>query len=280
MEKAAFDPVRFKEQERAGFNLVAERYEEAMVVRQASVARMVELAELEAGMRVLDVATGPGIVARRVAELIGLSGSVIGVDIAEEAIAVARRKAEAEGLVQATFEVADAESLQYEVNSFDRVFCSMGLMHFPAPETALTEFKRVLKTDGKLIASVWGEEADAPFIGVAIKTLARNFPPPKVERPSIFRFGKPPVLENLIAGAGFNQIQIEPLVLDTTFPDATTYWRTFLDVAGITTVALQKQSQEMRDFLEKDVATDLEPYRKATGGYSLPSKILLVRANA
>src|SRR4051794_40896127 len=124
MEKQAFDPVRFKEQERAGFNYVANRYEDIMGTTIPAIERLIAVAEVEPGMRVLDVATGPGIVARRVGQLVGLSGSVLGVDIAEEALEQARQKAAAENLLQVTFEVADAESLPYESEGFDRIFCS------------------------------------------------------------------------------------------------------------------------------------------------------------
>jgi ubiquinone/menaquinone biosynthesis C-methylase UbiE len=279
VEKAAFDPVRFKEQERNGFNFVAERYETAMRVARPAVERLFALAELEEGLHVLDVATGPGIVARQVARLVGSGGSVVGVDLAEEALEKARQRAAAENLLQVKFEVADAEALGFEAQSFDRVFCSMALMHFPYPEKALLEFKRLLKPGGKLLASVWGEEGTAPFIEVALATLARNFPPPKVTRPSMFRFGKAEVLEKLVQEAGFRQVQVESVALKINLPDAATYWHTFLDAAGITAVVLAKQSPEMRAHLEKDVALDLAPYYKDLG-YYLESVIMVVSAIA
>jgi len=278
MDKPAFDPARFKEQERAGFNLVAQRYEAAMHMLQPAVVRLLALAELEPGMAVLDVATGPGTVARQAARLVSPGGKVLGVDIAEAALEQARRQAAAETLTQVvSFEVADAENLPFEAASFDRVLCSMGLMHFPNTAQALAEFKRVLKPGGKLVAAVWGEEAEAAFVAVAAQNLSRNFPPPKVERPSMFRFGKAEVLEKLVADAGFSQAKAEAVRLEATYPDAASYWGKFLDVAGITTVSLMKQSTEVREHLEKDVAKDLAPYQTSSG-YHLTSTIMLISA--
>lgn len=279
MEKQAFDPARFKEQERAGFNYVADRYEQTLEVTRPVIDRMITLAELEAGMRVLDVATGPGIIARRVGQLVGLSGSVLGVDIAEAALEQARQKAAAEGLLQVTFEVADAENLPYESEGFDRVFCSLGLMHFPDAEKALQEFKRVLKPGGKLVVSVWAEEDKAPYISVALRTLSRNFPPPKVERPSMFRFGNPQMLAKMVEDAGFFMAQTEPVTLDFYFPNAASYWQKFLDTAGITAIALAKQPPEVQVHLAQDVATDLAPYQQPDG-YHLLSTLMLVSATA
>lgn len=273
--KGAFDPARFKEQERAGFNLVADRYEEAMGMMSVMTARLLDLAALEPGMRVLDVATGPGIMARIAAREVGAEGRVIGVDIAEEALALASRRAAEEGLSQLTFQVEDAENLNSPDASFDRVLCSLGLMHFPAPQKALSEMERVLKPGGRFVGAVWGEASQAPFIQAALATLSRNFPPPKIERPSMFRFGQPAALEKLIAEAGFTEVKTEPVMVEVRVKDGPDYWKRFLGVAGITTVALAKQPPEMMQRLEHDVESDLAPYRRDTD-YLLPNTLLLV----
>jgi ubiquinone/menaquinone biosynthesis C-methylase UbiE len=275
--KPAFDPARFKEQERSGFNFVADRYEEATLNFGPALTRLLDLAALKPGDRVLDVATGPGIMARIAARAVGASGQVVGVDIAEQSLEVARRKAAEEGLEQLTFQVEDAENLTLPDGTFDAVFCSMGLMHFPAPEKALAEMRRVLKPGGRLLAAVWGEAERSPFIQVALNTLARTFPPPKVERPSMFRFGQPAVLEKLVSDAGFSEPRAEEVTVEFSASDPAAYWQQFLDAAGITAVALAKQPQEVQDNLKKEVATDLAPYLK-DGVYQLDSTLTIVVA--
>jgi ubiquinone/menaquinone biosynthesis C-methylase UbiE len=275
--KASFDPARFKEQERSGFNFVADRYEEATLNFGLAITRMLDLASLQPGERVLDVATGPGVVARTAARAVGATGNVLGVDIAEQSLEVARRKAADEGLEQVTFEVQDAENLTLPDNSFDKVFCSMGLMHFPSPEKALAEMYRVLKPGGKLVATVWGEAGKSPFIQVALTTLARTFPPPKVERPSMFRFGQPAILEQLVSVAGFSQAHAEEVVVEFSANEPAGYWQQFLDAAGITAVALAKQPLEVQEGLKKEVATDLQPYLKDEV-YRLDSTLTVVMA--
>ena len=276
-DKPAFDPVRFKEQERVGFNLVADRYEIAMSQMMSPViTHLLTLADVRPGLAFLDVATGPGLVARAIARGIGNGNRVVGIDIAENALALARQKAEAAGLNDLSFQVEDAEKMSFEEATFDRVICSLGLMHFPDPAAALAEMYRVLKPNGgRLVAVVWSEAHDAPFIEVALSTLGRVFPPPKIERPSMFRFGQPAVLEKLVADAGFQEIKSERAVIELSVPDAAAYWKQFLDVAGITTVALAKQPPEMMERLEKESLTDLAPYKKEQG-YDLSSGLMLV----
>jgi ubiquinone/menaquinone biosynthesis C-methylase UbiE len=273
--KSNFDPAKFKEQERAGFNLVANHYEEATeAIRKPVVTRMLELADLQPGLSLLDVATGPGSLAREAARKLG-SGQVLGVDIAEDALEVARQRAASEGLDFVSFQVEDAENLSLPDNSFDRALCSLGLMHFPHPEKALAEIRRVLKPGGRLVASVWGEAQEAPLIQVALQTLARNFPPPKVERPSMFRFGQPAILEQLVSEAGFAQVKTEKVLVKAESDSPAVYWRRFLNTAGITAVALSKQPPEVQTHLEKDVEKDLAPYRRGDR-YDLTSAIMLV----
>jgi hypothetical protein len=60
-------------------------------------------------------------------------------------------------------------------------------------------------------------------------------------------------------------------------PDAAAYWRNFLDLAGVTTIALAKLPQDMQDKLAADVATDLEPHRRGPS-YVLAGEGLIVTA--
>jgi ubiquinone/menaquinone biosynthesis C-methylase UbiE len=272
-----FDPVRFKEQERAGFNFVADRYESAMDAMRPAFDRIIELAELHDDQKLLDVACGPGVLSRLARQKLGANGSVLGVDIAEHALERARQGAAVAGLDNITFQVQDAENLSLPDGEFDRVVCSLGLMHFPTADAAMREFYRVLKSGGIFVGAVWSEAEHAPYINCAVQCITRNFPPPKVERPSMFRFGTPVALQTLAADAGFSTVNTEPVAIKITAPDAPTYWRQFLDVAGITAVSLAKQPPEVLEKLAHDVAHDLAPYRTADG-YDLTSRVMLVKA--
>jgi ubiquinone/menaquinone biosynthesis C-methylase UbiE len=273
----AFDPKRFKEQERAGYNLIAARYEDASGARAPVKERVLELAELAPGQSVLEVASGPGMLAREAARRVAPHGEAVAADIADAALEDGRRRAAAEGVTNIRFQVEDAEAMSFPDSAFDRVLCSMGLMHFPDAAAAAREMLRVLKPGGRLVASVWGPEPRVPFLACALDCLRRNLPPPKVERPSIFRFGAPGALGRIAAAAGFVDVRIETAPIESSVPDAATYWKNFLDLAGVTTVVLAKLPPAMQEQLARDVATDLAPYQSADG-YTLTGEILIVSA--
>lgn len=108
----------------------------------------------------MDVATGKGAVLFPLAERVGHSGKVVGVDIskqmlAETSIAVQKRDIHWIDLVY-----MDAEQLDFPDNSFDAIFYGFALFFFPSMSKALSEFKRVLKPNGFLAVSTWGNDSE------------------------------------------------------------------------------------------------------------------------
>lgn len=116
---------------------------------RAFAERLIEIAGIAAGERVLDVGTGTGLCALAAARPAGAEGRVLGVDLSEGMLAVARRKASQQA-PSAEFQRMDAEALELEDGSFDVVVCLFALLHFPAPERALAEMRRVLRPGGRL----------------------------------------------------------------------------------------------------------------------------------
>src|ERR1051326_554451 len=92
-----------------------------------------EDARIEAGQNVLDVATGPGEPALSVAEVVGPNGKVVGIDPIPQMIAGAQRTANRLGIKNVEFEVAFADKLPFEANSFDAAISRFGAMFFPVP---------------------------------------------------------------------------------------------------------------------------------------------------
>lgn len=129
------------------WNVFAPVYEIAMRSQKNIYDYMYErIGEVAKGKDVLELATGPGMIARHIAPL---AKSVIATDFAPKMIETARKAKNPENLC---FEVADATSLRFEDKSFDVVVIANALHIIPNPEKALTEIRRVLKDDGLLIA--------------------------------------------------------------------------------------------------------------------------------
>jgi ubiquinone/menaquinone biosynthesis C-methylase UbiE len=144
--------------------LAYERRLEGIMERGESLGRLrvIELVAAQSGMRILDLACGPGTLTRRLAPLVSPGGEVVGVDLAPGMIELARA-----GATSGTrFEVMDIEQLSFDNESFDAAACGHGLQFAPQLGVALREVRRVLRRQARfaasvpverMVASVWAE---------------------------------------------------------------------------------------------------------------------------
>ena len=276
---AGFDPRRFKQMERAGFNRIAARYAEGAHLRADLASALLDAAALAPGQRVLDLASGPGLLARDAALRVVPGGTVLATDIAEGMLAEGARRC-GEHADTPCFAAADAEHLCLADASVERVLAGLALFVFPHPERALAEMRRVLVPGGLVALSVWGPRETVPLIHRAQDTIARLLPPPKVARPSVFRYGEPETLQQSLAAAGFVDIDIRPCLFSCHFEDAESYWQAFLDLAGGAAEALGRLPHETQDALRAAVADDLAHHccDDGRGGYLLPARTLVATA--
>lgn len=121
--------------------------------------------ELNADMRVIELAAGPGIMSSKIA---AVCGKLEVTDFSEEMLNIAKKKNMPDNV---TFAVADATNLKYNNESFDAVIIANALHIMPDPDKALKEIKRVLKKDGILIAPTFTREKSVRSI-VAEKVMS------------------------------------------------------------------------------------------------------------
>lgn len=275
-QDAPFDPRRFKAQERAGFNRIAARYAGGAPLRAALAEAVLNAARLEPGLRVLDLASGPGLLALPAATQVAPHGWVLATDIAETMLAeAARRSADTAPLL---FAAADAEHLCVPDASIDRVLAGLALFLFPDPARALAEVKRVLAPGGRIVLSVWGPRAEVPLLHRAQDAIATALGPPRVARPSVFRLGEAGALAQLLDAAGFTEIRVEPCTFSCPFDDADAYWQAFLDLAGGVAEAMAQVPESRLAAVRAAVADAIAPHRLPAGGYRLPATALVAVA--
>ena len=267
-----FDRRRFKNLERAGYNLIAERYAAASALRDTLHAALLEAAELAPGQAVLDLASGPGLLARGALPRVSPGGRVIASDQADAMLVESRRQHS--GILHAA---ADAECLPYVDGCFDRVLCGLGLMFFPDEVLALSEMRRVLRPGGRIAVSVWAAAAQVPLVECALACMRRLLPAPKVARLSVFRLGEPERLSALLDAARFKEVRVAVCALVSDFKNADEYWQAFLDLAGGSAASLGRLPPATQGELRSGVAQELAPYR-GVDGYRLVSQVLIATA--
>jgi len=269
-----FDAARFKAMERAGFNRIARHYDEGAHLRESLQDALVAAAAPLPGECWLDVASGPGLLARAMAPKVQPSGWVLATDIAEAMLAHARAQAKDTNLLWAA---VDAEHPCLPDGLFDGVSIGLGLFVFPHPERALAELGRCLKPGGRIALSVWGAPGTVPLIERAQQCIARQLPPPKVARPSVFRFGEPAVLTGLLGDTGFDDLCLTPHEFSCHFSTAGDYWDAFLALAGGAAEALSRLPAQKQQQLRASVTDELADFA-AADGYHVPARTLIATA--
>ena len=139
---------------------VPKAYDEFLVPRlfEPWAKLLLDEADLRPGEAVLDVATGPGTVARLAAVRVGAKGRVVATDIAQPMLDIAKAKSQpSAAAAPIDYLYSPAAPLAAPTGTFDAVLCQQGLQFFPDRPSALREMRRVLRPSGRTAIAVWGE---------------------------------------------------------------------------------------------------------------------------
>ena len=160
------------------------------------------------GGRVLELASGTGISARRLRDALPSSASLVATDLNEPMLEVAQKKFAPGENVE--FQPADATTLPFGDNEFDAVTCQFGVMFFPDKAEAFSEVARVLKPGGTFVFNVWDAMEHNPLAANAAKRILKFFPDGVDNFYDVpFGFHDQSVIAPLLEAAGFTDLSFE-----------------------------------------------------------------------
>lgn len=198
-------PTDAKARAAAAYNAAADYYDDpANTFWDRFGQRTVELLDLRAGARVLDVCCGSGASAIPAAQAVGPTGHVLGVDLAENLLELARAKARQQDVTNVEFRVGDMLDLDLPDGGFDAVICVFGVFFVPDMAAVLRELWRMVAPGGSLAVTTWGPRLFDPA-NTAFWNAVRE------ERPDLYRGFNPwdRITEPEPLGALFNEAGLE-----------------------------------------------------------------------
>jgi ubiquinone/menaquinone biosynthesis C-methylase UbiE len=209
-------------------------------VLAAATERMLDLANVAAGDRVLDVAAGSGEQTLAAARRVGPTGSVLATDISASMLAVAADVLRQEGWSNVETLVADAGRLDLAPASFDAAISRFGVMLIPAHQEALAAIRRALEPDGKLAAMVWSTAERNPIFALPLGILQERdlLPPAEPGQPGPFALGRLDALENVLRQAGFRDVGTELVAIRWRFSSVAAA----LDFLRLNVAALRRET--------------------------------------
>ena len=237
----------------------AENYEKYFVpaIGAPHATELMEIAAVQSGERVLDVACGTGVVTRLAADNAGPE-NVVGLDVNPAMLAVARNASSGSPI---QWHEGSAEAMPFDGASFDVVLCQLGLQFMKDKTAALREMKRVLSPGtGRAIVSVAGS-APEPFeimeeemnrhLGETIGAFVGT----------VFSLDDTEELASLFRRAKFRDVKARMMVVDVVLPGPAEFLWQYVHstpLAGIVSQADETQKAE----LERAVSEKWEPFVK------------------
>jgi len=218
---------------------------------------LLEIARLQRGERVLDVACGTGVVTRRAAEQVGPAGSVTGIDLAPDMIDVAKAT---EGPAGAHIEwhVADAASLPLPDASYDVVLCQMGLMFMEDRTAALAEMRRLLTPGGRIALNTPGkiqpafevmEDAIVGHISPELGGFVR----------AVFSIHDPGTLASHLRAAGFQNVTADVYPVTLRLPSPADFLWQYINLTPMGPFVAQAP-EEAQVAMERQAVERWQPY--------------------
>jgi enediyne biosynthesis protein CalE5 len=215
MDDTPRNPAVWKREQSSRWSHVAQGWQRRWVAFERGAQplsdRIMELAHIAPGHKVLDVATGIGEPAMTAARKVGPSGRVVAIDQAPQMLEVACERMQAAGIVTVEFVEGDAEAVTLPPSPFDAVVCRWGLMFFHDPVGTLTRLRTSLVPGGWLAIAVWGDPSHVPIIVLPFSVFSRGLsqPPAPTSGPNPFALSEPTRLEQVLCNAGLTSVRCE-----------------------------------------------------------------------
>lgn len=264
----------FKLLEHAGWSEsgVSQTYETWFTsLTSQSIVPLLDAVETGAGVRLLDVATGPGHLASLAAER---GASVTGVDVSPAMVEIAQ------GFYPAVeFRAGDAEDLPFPPDSFDAVVMNYGLLHLSRPELAIAEAFRVLRSGGRFAFTVWAPPNVARGFGLILESVQAKGNPdvPLPPGPPFFRFANPDESRAALEAAGFSDSRVVNLPQRWLLPNADALLEVFEEGTVRTRALLKGQTPAAMQAVRAAVHEATQAFA-APGGLDIPMPAVLSSA--
>jgi ubiquinone/menaquinone biosynthesis C-methylase UbiE len=219
------------------------KYDEGLRSGTAPLTRrLIELAGIRPGNRVLDIASGSGEPGLPAAQIAGPSGFVLLTDQSPAMLAVAREKAGAQGLQNVDFRVSEADQLDLEAESFDAALCRGAIEWFQDPIRCLRVVYEALKPGARFAVSAMGRPEVNRFFTTAVVVLLKHasLPSSGPAAPAFFAYADPDRLRSLLTEAGFREVHVESLeYIAWELPSGREYWNYTRENSLVTSMLAQ-----------------------------------------
>jgi SAM-dependent methyltransferase len=249
MTQERLDSVEVARFEHATWSRCAATYMDGFgALVSEAIGPLLDQVKVSKGDRVLDVGTGPGLVATAAAER---GADVVGIDFSETMLAEARRLQP-----NIEFQKAAAESLPFDDGTFDAVIGNFVLHHLAQPDAALREGFRVLRRGGRVGFTVWADLSKLEAFRLFFAAVEEHAGPADLPHGPLFGVSDFDVFHQMVRGAGFRDSSVRELPIAWRTASLDAYVASLRDWAN-----LDAFSKKVRDGIEASVRKNASAYQ-------------------
>lgn len=255
----------FREFEHAGWQNVAGSYHDHFAdLTTQTIGAVLDAVGADEGVKLLDIATGPGYVAAAAAER---GAQVSAVDFSSAMVELA-----ASQYPRITFCEGDAENLPFEDGSFEAAVMNFGLLHLSNPEKALHEAYRVLNRGSRFVFTVWAPPEYSIGFALVLKAIETCGDPSVVlpQGPPFFRFSSSDECARCLWDAGFRGSITTRIDLTWNVPSPEAFFNAFYKGTPRTGGTLRAQSAEHLRAIKECLFKLVAEYQDAGGHLKIP----------
>jgi len=263
MAQGRFDPEEVARFENVTWSRCAETYMDGFgpLMREAIVPLLDEV-KVGDEDRVLDVGTGPGLVAAAAAER---GADVVGIDFSEAMVAEAHRR-----YPDLEFQKAAAESLPFEDRQFDAAVGNFVLHHVGRPEQVLREAFRVLRKGGRVGFTVWADLSKLEAFGLFFAAIEEHAGSAELPHGPLFGVSDFDIFHRMVRSAGFGDSSVRELPIAWRTSSMDPYVASFRDWAN-----LEVFPKKVRDRIEATVRERAGTYLSGSV-FVIPNPAILI----
>jgi SAM-dependent methyltransferase len=286
MEAKQIDAEEFRGKQRDQWNGVAAAWDEysGLIDSSSGVVseRMVEMAGIKEGDRVLDVACGYGEPSLTAARKVGSDGTVVATDISAEMLEFGRQRAAANGVENIEFMQSGANSLDFPSESFDAAVSRWGIIFEPDGEGTAAKVRGFLKPGSRFAISSWGPPERVPFLAVAMKTAMEKLdvPPPPPGTPGPLSRPTPEAIGGLLEGGGFSGVEVEELDVTFEFETPVEYTEFTLAMAAPIKAMLAPHPEDVQRDTRDAITEAVRQASEAKDQIKLTNQVLIAAGQA
>jgi SAM-dependent methyltransferase len=286
MQASEIDAAEFRKGQRGDWDSASQGWRDWTELIDAggrSVSeRMVAMAGIEAGHRILDVAAGTGEPSLTAARVVGAGGSVVCSDISAGMLSFARERAVAAGLENMEFVESGAISLDFPTGSFDAALSRFGIIFEPDGEGAAERVRGFLKPGARMAVASWGTPDRVPFLALPMMTVMQRLsaPPPPPGTPGPLSRPTPEAIAGLLQGGGFSDVEVDELEVSYRWSSPEEFTRFLKEIAPPLVRMIDPHPPEVQADTWNAITDAVRPRTAPDGTLELSNQVLVAAGRA